>query len=327
MPAAPAVPAAIARPRRVALGRSGLLVSRLCFGTLPLGPLGLNLEVAAGARLVREAMSSGVNFFDAAESYDVYPFLAAGLGRRRDEAVIASKSYAPTWEGMAEAVRRARDELGRAVVDIFLMHEQESELTLRGHAAAWAYLCEARARGAVRAIGISTHCAAAVEAAARMPELDIVHPLINRDGLGVGGGREAMTSAIGRAAAAGKGVYAMKALGGGALLQDPAGALRWVRDLEGVHAVAVGVASRAELMMDIMVLEGGEPGADLRAAAARRPRRLLIEPHCRGCGSCIDACPQRALAVADGRARVSDEQCVRCGYCIGACPELALKIT
>jgi len=311
----------------VRLGRSGLSVSRLCFGTLPLGPCQLGLELSAGVRLLREALRLGVNFFDTAECYEVYPYLARALrGRGAGGAVVASKSYAPTWDGMAESVRRAREEMGRPVVDIFLMHEQESELTIRGHAGAWAYLVEARARGLVRAIGISTHRAAAVEAATRMADLDVVHPLVNRAGLGVGGGLAAMTAAISRAAAAGKGVYAMKALGGGALLDDVPASLAFARDLDGVHAVAVGVASRAELHADVRLLEGRPAGAGLLAAARRRPRRLIVEAHCCGCGSCLAACPEAALALADGRARVSDERCVRCGYCIGACPELALKI-
>ena len=49
-----------------ALGRSGLKVSRLCFGTLTMSPLQRNLSPEEGARLLVHAYERGVRFLDTA---------------------------------------------------------------------------------------------------------------------------------------------------------------------------------------------------------------------------------------------------------------------
>ena len=59
-------------------------------------------------------------------------------------------------------------------------------------------------------------------------------------------------------------------------------------------------------------------------------RRKIIEideERCDGCGQCIDACHEGALALVDGKARlVKDSFCDGLGACIGDCPQGALTI-
>ena len=120
---------------------------------------------------------------------------------------------------MATAFEEARRELDRDKLDIFLLHEQESALTIKGHYEALEFLLEERAKGNLGAIGISTHAVAGVMAAADLPEIDVIHPIINRYGHGIiDGSRDDMLQAIEYAAAQGKGLYGMKALAGGCLL-------------------------------------------------------------------------------------------------------------
>ncbi len=48
---------------------------------------------------------------------------------------------------------------------------------------------------------------------------------------------------------------------------------------------------------------------------------------CTGCGSCISKCPEGALQVIDGKAKiVSDSFCDGLGACIGDCPEGAIEV-
>jgi NAD-dependent dihydropyrimidine dehydrogenase PreA subunit len=53
----------------------------------------------------------------------------------------------------------------------------------------------------------------------------------------------------------------------------------------------------------------------------------IDEEKCNGCGLCIPGCPEGALQIIDGKARlVSDLMCDGLGACIGECPEGAIEI-
>lgn len=53
----------------------------------------------------------------------------------------------------------------------------------------------------------------------------------------------------------------------------------------------------------------------------------INEEKCTGCGSCITGCPEGALQVIDGKARlISDLFCDGLGACIGECPDGAIEI-
>lgn len=309
------------------LGGTGLRVSRLVLGTLTMGPLQANMSVDEGAGLIRHALDLGVNFFDTAEVYDTYHYLKAALRGIGDEAMVATKSFAYTWDGMKKSLEKARKGIDRDVLDVFLLHEQESAKTLEGHRPALEYLLDAKARGLVRAVGVSTHYVEVVETAAGMKEIDVIHPMLNREGLGIqGGGLDDMLAAVRRAKEAGKGIYGMKALGGGNLIKDALAALEWARDLPFVDAFAVGVTSREELEVDAMIFSREEVPSALLERVSKRKRTLLIEKWCRGCGRCVDACQFGALRLVGGRAEVDPARCVLCGYCAARCKDFFIKV-
>ena len=54
---------------------------------------------------------------------------------------------------------------------------------------------------------------------------------------------------------------------------------------------------------------------------------LIDENKCNGCGDCIPNCPEGALQIIDGKARlISDLLCDGLGACIGHCPQGAISI-
>ena len=59
----------------------------------------------------------------------------------------------------------------------------------------------------------------------------------------------------------------------------------------------------------------------------RRQIITIDEEKCTGCGECIPNCPEGALQIIDGKARlVSDLFCDGLGACIGHCPEGAISV-
>lgn len=309
------------------LGATGLKVSRLCFGTLTICPLQLDLGITHGARLIREALELGVNFIDTAEMYDSYPQIREAMKGFPGEVIIASKSYAHSWEQMEQSLFHCLKGLQRDYVDIFLLHEQESAHTIRGHWEAIEYLVRAKEKGLVRAIGISTHFVAGVQGAASIPELDVIHPIINREGIGIqDGGVQEMLAAMEFATVMGKGLYGMKCLGGGHLIPQMEEAMDFILAVPGLAAVAVGMQTLEEVKYNVDLFADKKPDPKLAGMLKQRQRGLHIEQWCRGCGQCVEKCTAHALVVENGRAKVNPGLCRLCGYCASVCPEFCIKV-
>ncbi len=313
------------------LGSTGIKVSRLCFGTLTIGPLQAGLSIDQGAKLIRYAIDKGVNFLDTAELYNTYPYIRQACKGLNKEVIIATRSYAYTAQDMQDSVKKACREMGRAYVDVFLLHEMESASLIKGHWPAVEYLLKAKKAGLVRALGISTHTVAGVCAATLIPEIDIIHCLINLDGIGISDGTSKdMLTAIKQAALFNKGLYGMKALGGGHLIYRSEEALSFVLHIPELASCAVGMQTKAEVDYNVAFFSQQKVSAvtlkQLKQQIKQQKRRLHIENWCTGCGCCVERCSAKALFVDGGRVKVNESLCRLCGYCGGVCPEFCLKI-
>jgi aryl-alcohol dehydrogenase-like predicted oxidoreductase len=117
------------------LGRTGVRVSQLCFGTMSFGG---DADEAMSARMYRACREAGINFFDTADQYNqgrseqILGELARG---HRDELVIATKSFNPTGEDV-NARGNSRRHIARAIeaslkrlqtdrVEILYLHQQD----------------------------------------------------------------------------------------------------------------------------------------------------------------------------------------------------------
>jgi len=310
------------------LGNTEIAVSIAGFGVLPMGPSQLALPVEQGASVIRYALEHGFNFLDTAQYYRTYPYIKKALaGGNFDDVVISSKSLCTDYDGMMEAVLEAREELGRGVIDIFLMHEVRSG-QLAERTGAWEALKDARTKGLVRAIGLSTHHIDITEAAASMPDLDVVFPLINYAGLGIRkgdafGSKEEMLEAIRLCHRAGKGVFSMKAFGGGSLTAHYQEALDYVFSKEEIDSVMIGFGKNAEVD-DLLSYLDGEMEKSYNPDVSKK-KVYINQEDCEGCGSCKAACPAGAIFYNDnGLAEVDHDKCLTCGYCSPVCPVRAV---
>jgi aryl-alcohol dehydrogenase-like predicted oxidoreductase/ferredoxin len=310
------------------LGNTGIKVSELCFGVLPMGPLQANIPISDGAKIIREGLNAGINFLDTAQSYKTYSYIKEALVDRKREVIIASKSHAIDYEGMKEAVLEACREMGRDYIDIFHLHAaREDRNVFQKRAGALSALADLKKEGLIRAVGISTHAIEVVEKSAEIDEIDIVFPIINQIGLGIiGGTSEEMIRAIKRISNRGKGVYAMKALAGGYLITQLLEAINFVRNIKEIQATAIGMVHPRELEINLKIFENKKINQEELAKEGFTRKRLFISFFCEGCGTCVEACPNQALSLKDGKAVVDYEQCLTCGYCVPHCPVFALRI-
>jgi aryl-alcohol dehydrogenase-like predicted oxidoreductase len=309
------------------LGKTGIEVTELCFGALPLGPLQKNISLADGAQLIRLAIDRGINFIDTAQLSRTYPYIKEALKGFTGEVIIASKSFASSYEDMDQSVQEALGAMGREYIDIFHLHAARVEGNIfENRAGAIDCLKEYKKKGIVRAIGISTHMVEVVKSAAENRDIDIIFPIINKIGLGiVDGSVEEMLAAIKKANEAGKGLYAMKALGGGHLIDDIQDAYDFVRKIPGISSVAVGMVNTKELDLNLRLFNDEKvTPEDLPVKAA--DKKLIVSIFCKGCGKCVTTCPSAALSLQEGKTLVDVNKCVLCGYCNPICPEFALRL-
>jgi len=117
------------------LGRTGVRVSRLCFGTMSFGG---DADEAMSGRMYRACRDAGINFFDSADQYNKgrsEEILGELMRGHRDELLIATKSFNPTGEDVnargnsrrhiTRAIERSLKRLQTDRVEILYLHQQD----------------------------------------------------------------------------------------------------------------------------------------------------------------------------------------------------------
>jgi aryl-alcohol dehydrogenase-like predicted oxidoreductase len=122
------------------LGKSGLLVSELCLGTMTFGGKGFwevigSLDAAAAQRLVDMALDGGINFFDTANMYSYgqsEEILGQTLKGKRQNVVLATKvrgrmSREINDVGLSRlhimaSCERSLKRLGTDYIDLYIVH-------------------------------------------------------------------------------------------------------------------------------------------------------------------------------------------------------------
>lgn len=311
------------------LGKTGIEVSLLGIGTLTMSPMQRALTVAEGADVILHALERGIDFIDTAQMYGSYPQVAAALSRWKGPSpVVASKSAARSREAMQAAVEECLQQTGLSHIDVFLLHAVHDAADIEARREALQYLREARELGLIKAIGASSHSALTIDLLANTAGIEVLHPMYNRDGIGILDATLAeMTDILKRARDRGIGIYAMKPLGGGHLRNDAAAALRWIFESQVVDSAVVGMTSCDEVDMNVAIVRDESVDAGFARKVAGRERRLFINGGlCQNCNACVETCQQKALRPGEKTPEIDHERCILCGYCAPVCPKFAIRI-
>ena len=313
--------------KKILLGNTKLEITPVGMGVLPIGPNQRALPVNEGAAIIRHALDRGINFIDTAQYYQTSPYIREALRGSNFDPIISSKCLGDDYKTMAEAIEEARKDMDRDVIDIFLLHEVRPG-RFAEKAGAWECLHDAKAKGLVKSIGISTHHVDVAMEMSNVPDCEVVFPLINYAGLGIRKGSstgtaEEMMTSIKACYDAGKGIYAMKAFGGGVLTGNYQEALGYVLNKPEIHSCMIGFGSIKDVDDLFDYVEGKMP-KDYNPDISMK-RMIVEQSDCEGCGNCKRTCPAEAIFYNEnGLAEIDQSKCLTCGYCAPVCPTRAL---
>ena len=263
----------------VDFGKTGLKISRLGFGGIPIQ----RIDQPGTRELLIAAHKAGVNYIDTARAYTVseewigQSLQEAGL---RDAFVLATKCRALTKTDMEQELETSLKNLRTDHIELYQFHNPSPAAlqTILAPGGAMEALLEAKAKGVVGHIGITAHLAAVFEAALDVPEIETImfpYNIVEQQG----------KELIDRCAAAGKGFIDMKPLAGGAI-EDGRLALRYVLSNPAVTVSIPGMATVEELNANVAGAANTAPLTPEEEAACQKVRDTLGTQFCRRCNYC-----------------------------------------
>ena len=245
----------------VTLGKSGIKVTRLAFGTgTASGRVQRELGQEQFTRLVRYAYDRGIRFFETAESYgDMHRMLGIALkGIPRDSYRLMSK--VTTREGVEpmQKIDELRKLANTDYFDVMLLHWQHTS-TWPTDSARWEDgILEAQEKHVVIGHGASVHGLPALRQVPANQWLQVAMIRMNHKGKSMDA-EDYMTSGLGNvsevvthvkeARQSGMGVISMKLVGEGTFTarEDRQAAMRYAFRNAGVDCVTLGYKSPAEI--------------------------------------------------------------------------------
>ena len=114
--------------KTIRLGKTGLEVSRVGFGGIPI----LRMDEVDAIDLVRYAIDQGITFFDTANAYtssktSSEELIGKGVANRREEVIIATKSSVRTMKGAQKHLELSLKRLSTDYIDIWQFHGVNNE--------------------------------------------------------------------------------------------------------------------------------------------------------------------------------------------------------
>lgn len=259
------------------LGKTGLRISRLGFGGIPIQ----KINAEGTKKLAQKLIDEGVNFIDTARGYTVSEeYLGFALSGKRESFVLATKSMARTKEAMAKDIDVSLANLRTDYIDLYQVHNPNAK-DLDGVMApggALEALLEAKASGKIGHIGITLHAVELFEKAIELPWVETVmfpYNIVETQG----------EELIKKCTEKNIGFICMKPLAGGAI-EDGRLALRFIASNPDVTVVIPGMAEERE-----------------------------IEDNAKAISDTTPLCADELSKIADIRTRLGTNFCRRCNYC------------
>ncbi len=318
--------------RKTILGKSGLEVSAVGFGGIPIQRL--TDDEAQG--VLRRALDLGVTFIDTAHGYsDSQKKIGLALeGRDRASVVIASKSPGSTRDDVFEHLEQALSDLGTDYIDLYQHHgisKPERWEAIREKGGALEGMIEARDQGMIRHIGFTSHSA---DVALLMMEEETYETVQFPFNLVA---REPGERLLPVAREKNLGFIVMKPLCGGQY-DNARFAFKFLNGYPDMVPIP-GIETADEIEEIVPLVESGDTLQGEELEEAQKIVDELGKTFCRRCGYC-QPCPQGipipqvmifdglvkrlpAERVKSGPAKMVAENvpnCVECGQCEKKCP-------
>ena len=259
------------------LGKTGLHISRLGFGGIPIQ----KSDAENTKKLIDELILHGVNFIDTARGYTVSEeFLGYALQDVREKFVLATKSMARTADAMARDIDISLHNLGTDYIDLYQVHNPSAKdlETVTAAGGALEALQAARAAGKIGHIGITLH---SVELFAKILELPWVETVMFPYNIVETQGEEL----IARCAEKNIGFICMKPLAGGAI-DDAHIAMRFIVSNPHVDVVIPGMGDVAEIAQNVQAAENTAELSREEQDKIAEIRAQLGTKFCRRCNYC-----------------------------------------
>ncbi|RJX28394.1 MAG: aldo/keto reductase [Desulfarculus sp.] len=312
------------------LGNTGLTVTEVGFGGIPLTRLGLE----EGAELVRQAVGLGFRYFDTANLYgDSEVKMGLGLMGLREQVALATKTRARDGDTAARHLEKSLQDLRTDWIDLYQLHNLSEAGGLERVLApdgAWPMLERAREQGMIRALGFSSHNPDQARAAINsglFASVQFAFNFVEHDSY-----QRVFSAGLAR----GMGLIAMKPLGGG-LLQRADLCFRFLQAHPEVVPIP-GIQSLAEAQEIRDLYENRRPLSQQDQQDMRAIRAELGERFCHRCEYCLPC--EQGVAIPNvmlfqtqqrrfspemiknisSRAMATVENCIECGQCAERCP-------
>ncbi len=259
------------------LGKTGLEISRLGFGGIPIQ----KIDAEGTKALIGDLVKEGVNYIDTARGYTVSEeYLGYALEGVREHFVLATKSMARTKEAMAKDIDISLKNLRTDYIDLYQVHNPSAAdlEKVMAEGGALEALLEAKASGKIGHIGITLH---SVELFAKAIDLPWVETVMFPYNIVETQGEEL----IAKCAEKNIGFICMKPLAGGAI-EDAEVALRFIVSNPAVTVVIPGMAEKKEIAQNVAAASDTSPLSAEEQEKIAKIKDDLGTNFCRRCNYC-----------------------------------------